>query len=58
MSSLFDNAVASIRMGIEDYQSQDAFRDISAVRNYYAGVLLLAKEALVRRFPAEDPDCE
>ncbi|TPG39836.1 hypothetical protein EAH79_14235 [Sphingomonas koreensis] len=56
MSALFDNAVASIRMGIEDYQSQDAFRDISAVRNYYAGVLLLAKEALVQRFPDEDPD--
>lgn len=56
MSALFENAVASIRMGIEDYQSQDAFRDISAVRNYYAGVLLLAKEALVQCFPLEDPD--
>jgi ribosomal protein S27AE len=56
MSALFENAVASIRMGIEDYRSQDQFRDISAVRNYYAGLLLLAKEALVRRVPNENPD--
>ena len=55
MPSLFENAVASIRMGVEDYGQQDADRDISAVRNFYAGVLLLAKEALIRAAPNADP---
>lgn len=55
MPSLFDNAVASIRMGVEDFRQQDPDRDISAVRNFYAGVLLLAKEALIRAAPKADP---
>jgi hypothetical protein len=54
--SLFENAVASIRMGVEDFRQQDHNRDISAARNFYAGVLLLAKEALVRAAPQADPD--
>jgi hypothetical protein len=56
MPSLFENAVSSIRMGVEDFRQQDADRDISAVRNFYAGVLLLAKEALIRAAPNADPD--
>lgn len=56
MSGLFDNAVGSIRVGVQDYRSTEPHRHISAVRNYYAGILLLAKEVLVRRFPNEDPD--
>ncbi|KIC43853.1 hypothetical protein RA28_19705 [Ruegeria sp. ANG-S4] len=56
MTDLFDNAVASIRMGVEDFQRQDPERDVSAVRNVYAGVLLLAKEALIRAVPDADPD--
>lgn len=56
MSSLLENAVASIRMGVQDYQSLDEDRHLSAVRNYYAGILLLAKEVLVRRFPNEGAD--
>ncbi len=55
MASLFENAVASLRMGVEDYEQQDDDRDISAVRNLYAGVLLLAKEALIRTAPNADP---
>ena len=55
MPSLFENAVSSIRMGVEDFRQQDVARDISAVRNFYAGVLLLAKEALVRAAPNADP---
>jgi hypothetical protein len=55
MPSLFENAVASIRMGVEDYRQQDTDRDVSAVRNFYAGVLLLAKEALVRKAPEAEP---
>ncbi len=56
MNSLLSNAVASIRIGVQDYKSPDASRHLSAVRNYYAGILLLAKEVLIRRFPNEDPD--
>lgn len=55
MSSLFANAVASIRMGVEDFQQQDHDRDISAVRNFYAGVLLLAKE---ERWPGKIEQCD
>lgn len=54
--SLFDNAVQSIQIGIEDYGANDARRAASAVRNFYAGVLLLAKEVLVRKVPSADPD--
>lgn len=55
MPSLFENAIASIRMGVEDFRQQDHDRDISAVRNFYAGLLLLAKEALIRAAPNADP---
>ncbi len=55
MSKLFENAISSIRMGIEDFGQQDADRDVSAVRNFYAGVLLLVKEALIRAAPEADP---
>jgi 3-methyladenine DNA glycosylase AlkD len=51
MSDLFNNAVASIRMGVEDYTNKDGNRALSAVRNFYSGVLLLAKEVLVRTTP-------
>lgn len=54
MPSLFENAIASIRMGVEDYRQQDSDRDVSAVRNFYAGVLLLAKETLIRKAPLAD----
>jgi hypothetical protein len=54
--SLFNNAVESIQVGIEDYAANDARRAASAVRNFYAGVLLLAKEVLVRKAPNADPD--
>jgi hypothetical protein len=43
-------------MGIEDYASDKPDRSLSAVRNFYAGVLLLAKEVLVRAAPNADPD--
>lgn len=56
MSKLFENAIISIQLGVEDYQSNDPKRAISAVRNFYAGVLLLAKETLVRAVPDADVD--
>ena len=51
MNSLFDNAIQSIQIGIEDYEHNDPKRALSAVRNFYAGTLLLAKEVLVRKAP-------
>ena len=61
-SKLFSNAINSIRMGVEDFGksgeslNSDPWRSISAVRNLYAGLLLLAKEVLVRRAPHADGD--
>jgi len=55
MNNLFDNAVQSIQLGIEDYRANDPKRALSAVRNFYAGALLLAKEVLVREVPNADP---
>ena len=43
-------------MGIEDYAIDKPDRSLSAVRNFYAGLLLLAKEVLVRKVPNADPD--
>lgn len=50
--AILDNAVAAIQVGIEDYQSTDPRRLLSAVRNVFAGILLLAKEHLRRESPA------
>jgi DNA-directed RNA polymerase subunit RPC12/RpoP len=55
MTELFKNALASIQLGIEDYQSNDPRRSISAVRNFYAGVLLLGKQCLLGAVPDADP---
>jgi hypothetical protein len=52
-SPLLENAIASIEMGVEDYQNKDPRRAASAVRNFYAGVLLLLKEKLRRESPAD-----
>ncbi|QBB70700.1 hypothetical protein ELE36_10180 [Pseudolysobacter antarcticus] len=49
--SLPDNAIASIQICIEDYQSTDPRRALSSVRNLYAGTLILAKEKLRRLSP-------
>lgn len=54
--TLFKNAIQSLQLGIEDYQANDPKRALSAVRNFYAGVLLLAKEVLVRAAPSADPE--
>lgn len=55
-SKIFINAVDSIKMGIEDYAVDTPSRALSAVRNFYAGVLLLGKEVLIRAAPLADPD--
>jgi hypothetical protein len=53
-NSLFENAIQSIQIGVEDYQADDTKRALSAVRNFYAGTLLLAKEVLVRAAPSAE----
>ena len=54
MQNLFENAVQSIQLGVEDFKVHKPARALSAVRNFYAGLLLLAKEVLVRKVPNAD----
>jgi hypothetical protein len=54
MSEIFENAITSIVLGIEDFETGSDARMLSAARNYYAGLLLLAKECLVRAAPKAD----
>ena len=56
MNSLLKNAVLSIQLGLEDYESEDERRVISAARNLYAGVLLLCKEVLRQMSPPGSHD--
>ncbi|WP_324731828.1 hypothetical protein [Pseudomonas paeninsulae] len=51
--SMLDNAVASIRLGVEDYQAaaEDDARALSAIRNLTAGLLLLFKVKLQNLSP-------
>jgi hypothetical protein len=44
--SLLQSAIDAIELGVEDFESNDQRRTASAVRNFYAGVLLLLKEKL------------
>src|SRR5713101_95000 len=53
---LLTNAVESIQVGVEDYQSGTRPRLLSAVRNIHAGILLLYKEALRRESPKDSND--
>jgi hypothetical protein len=56
MHTILENAVQSLQIGVEDYQSADQRRVLSAVRNITAGVLLLFKEKLRRLSPAGSED--
>lgn len=56
MNPLLENAIVSIQLGLEDRAAKDSRRVISAVRNLYAGVLLLCKEVLRRLSPPESND--
>ena len=53
MSKIHENAISSIRLGTEDYFSEDLARTVSAIRNLYAGLLLLFKEQLRRLSPKD-----
>lgn len=54
--SIIRNAIDSIQIGIEDYESTDDRRSISAVRNISAGVLLLYKEKLCQLSPEDNKE--
>lgn len=56
MSLLLKNAVDSVQIGIEDFLSADGRRDLSAIRNIYAGILLLYKHYLKEMSPPHDKD--
>jgi hypothetical protein len=53
---LLTNATSSIKLGVEDYQTGDSDRMLSAVRNVHAGILLLYKETLRRKSPPNSND--
>jgi hypothetical protein len=53
---LLQNALESIRVGVEDYERGDHERLLSAVRSIHAGILLLYKEALRRLSPIDSDE--
>ncbi len=52
--SILQNAIDSIELGVEDYQSDRPRRILSAVRNFYAGILLLFKHKLASLSQSDD----
>lgn len=56
MDTILKNAIASIQLGVEDFQSGDERRSLSAVRNLTAGILLLFKEKLRQLSPADSDE--
>ena len=56
MDALLKNATDSIRVGVDDYETRESARTLSAVRNLHAGLLLLAKWVLVRTAPKATED--
>lgn len=56
MDRLLQNAINSIRVGVQDYQTHNDIRSLSAVRNLHAGLLLLAKWVLVNSVPHATED--
>jgi hypothetical protein len=56
LSPLLANAISSIEAGVEDFKLKEPKRAGSAVRNFYAGVLLLLKEKLRRESPPGSDD--
>ncbi|MDD3937571.1 hypothetical protein [Rhodoferax sp.] len=56
MKTLLGNAIDSIQIGVEDHESDDPRRVLSAVRNISAGVLLLFKERLRQLSPDGSDD--
>ncbi len=59
MERIIDNGLNSIRVGLEDYEraleANDDARLTSAVRNVFAGIVILAKGKLYELSPADTP---
>jgi len=49
--SILQNAIDSIAIGLEDYESTDGRRIVSSTRNIFAGILLLFKHKLCELSP-------
>ncbi|HEY1929858.1 MAG TPA: hypothetical protein VGG92_20500 [Caulobacteraceae bacterium] len=56
MDTILSNAAQSIQIGIEDYESTDPRRLLSAIRNVQAGILLLCKERLRQLSPTDSDE--
>jgi len=54
--SIFKNAIDSIAIGLEDYQSTDDRRIVSSTRNIFAGILLLFKHKLCELSPLDSDE--
>lgn len=54
--SILKNAIDSIAIGLEDYQSPDNRRIVSSTRNIFAGILLLFKHKLCELSPASSDE--
>ncbi|GAC28611.1 hypothetical protein [Brumicola pallidula] len=54
--SIIQNAIDSIQIGVEDFESDDDRRSVSAVRNITAGILLLYKEKLCQLSPDDNKE--
>lgn len=52
---LFEAAVDAIKIGLEDFEQDSRSRKTAAIRNLYAGILLLCKHLLVKMAPTDDP---
>lgn len=56
-NKLLENAKYSIQLGIEDYRlaKENPIRNISSIRNIFAGLLLLYKYKLIKESPTDKP---
>ena len=54
--SILKNAIDSIEIGLEDYNTGEERRFLSATRNLYAGILLLFKYKLVLLSPPDSDE--
>lgn len=54
--SILKNAVDSIAIGLEDYQSPDERRIVSSIRNIFAGILLMFKHKLSELSPSDSDE--
>ncbi|ASF44986.1 hypothetical protein [Methylovulum psychrotolerans] len=54
--SILKNAIDSIAIGLEDYQSPDERRIVSSTRNIFAGILLLFKHKLCELSPPDSDE--